>query len=268
MMHPFFELDRPIIMGHRGAAGDRPENTLLSFESALARGAQVIESDIHLSSDGVPILLHDPNLDRTTNGCGLAAAATWAQIRGLDAGTCFENEAGDHPFRGQGIGVPSLEQAFERFPEARFNLEIKCSGARAIQATLDLVRDFDRGDRTLISAGENDIMRELRAALGTSSADPATGACLSEIVNTIRSAREGTPMPRGVMALQVPAEFADQPLVTQAFVDHAHAHNVQVHVWTINELDQIRLLLDLGVDGIITDYPGRMHEWLLHESRR
>ncbi|MFP6655252.1 MAG: glycerophosphodiester phosphodiesterase [Myxococcota bacterium] len=268
MMHPFFDLQRPIIMGHRGAAGDNPENTLLSFESALAAGAQIIESDIQLSSDGVPILLHDSELERTTNGHGLAAKTTWLEIQALDAGAHFQHEDGSHPFREQGIGVPSLEEAFRRFPEARFNLEIKSPDEEATRATLELVQRFDREDRTLLSAGEDNIMQGLRVMLETIPVQPATGACLSEIVETIRSATKGTPIPSGVMALQVPADFAGQPLVTTAFVDHAHSHDIQVHVWTINDLDQIRALLDLGVDGIITDYPGRMHEWLNRDHGR
>lgn len=268
MKHSFFDVDRPVVIGHRGAAGDSPENTLLSFETALAKGAQILESDIHLSSDGVPILLHDPDVERTSNGLGLASELAWAQLRELDAGGRFENASGDNLFREKGIGIPSLEEAFERFPEARFNLEIKCPGEAGIQATLDLIERFDRSDRTLLAAGEDEIMRDLRAALTTHPVAPALGASLHEIVATIASALNGSPMPEGVMALQVPATFADKPLVTQAFVDHAHAHGVEVHVWTINDLDEISALLDLDVDGIITDYPGRMHDWLARAGRR
>jgi glycerophosphoryl diester phosphodiesterase len=268
MMHTFFDVARPVVIGHRGAAGDCPENTLLSFETALASGAQILESDIHLSSDGFPILLHDPALERTSNGFGLAAQSTWAELRELDAGGQFKNDSGDNPFLGMGLGIPSLEEAFERFPDARFNLEIKCPGDVGIRATLDLVERFDRSDRTLLAAGEDDIMRDLRAALATHPATPAMGASLQEIIASVASAVNDSPMPDGVMALQIPATFADNPLVTRAFVDHAHAHAVQVHVWTINDLDEIAALLDLGVDGIITDHPGRMHDWLGRARRR
>ncbi len=268
MPHSFFDVARPIVIGHRGAAGVCPENTLLSFETALASGAQILESDIHLSKDGVPLLLHDPTLDRTSNGSGLASQSTWSEIRVLDAGGRFENEAGEHPFGAQGIAIPSLEEAFERFPDAYFNLEIKCPGAVGIRATLDLVERFDRSERTLIAAGEDAIMRDLRAALLSHAATPALGASLEEIIGSVTSALNGTAMPEGVMALQVPARFADKPLVTGAFVDHAHAHGVEVHVWTINDLEEISALLDLGVDGIITDHPGRMHDWLARDGRR
>ncbi|HIF93201.1 MAG: glycerophosphodiester phosphodiesterase [Myxococcales bacterium] len=268
MMHSFFDVDRPVVIGHRGAAGDRPENTLASFDTALSMGAQILESDIHISSDGVPILLHDPALDRTSNGRGSAAESDWAQIRALDAGGQFRDESGETPFLGQGIAIPSLEETFERFPNARFNLEIKCRGLEGIRATLDLVEKFDRADRTLLAAGEDDIMQDLRSVLTKHSLQPALGASLGEIIKSVASAVEDKPMPEGVMALQVPPTFAERPLVTRELVDHAHAHGVQIHVWTVNDLDEMKTLLDLGVDGIITDYPGRMHDWLVRDGRR
>lgn len=268
MSHSFFDIDRPIVMGHRGSAGDRPENTLLSFETALAQGAQILESDIHLTRDGVPILLHDPRLERTTDGKGDASEHTWAELGTLDAGIRFEDEHGNTPFRGKGVRIPSLEEAFERFPDARFNLEIKCAGFKGIRATLDLVERFDRADRTLLAAGEDAIMRDLRTALKTHNTRPAVGASLREIVAAITSALGDEEMPPGVMALQIPSSFGGKPLATPEFVEHAHANGVQVHVWTVNDLDEIEALLDLGVDGIITDYPGKMADWLKRVGRR
>jgi glycerophosphoryl diester phosphodiesterase len=267
MMHPFFDLPRPVVIGHRGAAGERPENTLLSFETALAQGAQILESDIHVTRDGVPILLHDPTLERTTDGHGDAREHDWPALRRLDAGFRFEDAQGRTPYRGQDIRIASLEEAFERFPEARFNLEIKCEGAVGIGATLDLVEHFDRADRTLLAAGENAIMRDLRRALESRSIAPAVGASLEEIVAAVASAVGGSPMPSGVMALQIPSSFAGNPLATPEFVAHAHAHGVEVHVWTVNDLVEIEALLANGVDGIVTDHPGRFTEWLKRVGR-
>ncbi len=268
MSHSFFDIDRPIVIGHRGSAGDFPENTLLSFESALAGGAQILESDIQISRDGVPILLHDPSLERTTDGAGDACHYDWDFLRKLDAGIRFEEDNGKTPFRGRGVRIPSLEEAFERFPDARFNLEIKCHGAEGIRAILDLVERFDRADRTLLAAGDGAIMQDLRTALAAHSIRPAMGASLPEIVSAITSALDGSEMPSGVMALQIPATFGEKPLATRAFIDHAHAHDVQVHVWTINDLDEIEGLLGRGVDGIITDYPAKMVDWLKRVAER
>ena len=268
MNHSFFDVDRPTVIGHRGSAGNHPENTLPSFEAALRDGAQILESDIHLSSDGVPILLHDPSVERTTDGHGDASTHPWAELRTFDAGFRFEDSDGNRSFRGQNVRIPSLEEAFESFPDARFNLEIKCEGAEGIRATLDLVERFDRADRTLLAAGENVIMKDLRTALATHPIRPALGASLSEIVAAISSALEGSPMPEGVMALQIPSTFGEAALAAEAFIGHAHAHGVQVHVWTINDLDEIEVLLGRGVDGIITDFPGRLTDWLTRVGRR
>ncbi len=268
MPHPFFELSHPIVIGHRGAAGDHPENTLPSFEAALAEGAAVLESDVHVTRDGVPILLHDPTLERVCGVNGAAADRTWASLRTLDAGFGFEDARGERPFLGRGIRIASLEEAFEHFPDARFNLEIKCEGEPVLRETLRLIERFRRADQTLLTAGDDPVMRGLRRAVAASPVRPALGASLGEILAVIASALHGQPMPAGVMALQIPAEFAGRPLVTPALLEHAHAHGVEVHVWTINALPEIETLLDLGVDGIVTDHPGRMARWLAERGPR
>ncbi len=267
MPHPFFELDHPIVIGHRGAAGEYPENTLPSFEAALAQGASILESDVHITRDGIPILLHDPTLERACGIPGAAADHTWQALCALDAGAGFRDAEGAQPFLGRGIRIASLAEAFERFPEARFNLELKCAGEAVLRETLRLVERHGRADRTLLTAGEDPIMLGLRRAVAASPIRPALGASLSEILAVIASALRGEPMPQGVMALQIPAEFGGRPLVTRALLEHAHAHAVEVHIWTINDLAEIGSLLELGVDGIVTDFPGRMARWLGHEKR-
>ena len=262
MRHPFFELGRPVVLGHRGAAGTHPENTLESFAAALDQGAHVLESDVHVSRDGIPVLLHDPGVERVTQGEGQAAGLRLEELQALDAGYRFIDPGGAHSARGRGHRIPSLEEAFRRFPEARFNLEIKCRDQAAIEATLDLIDRFDRSDRTLLAAGEDEIMRDLRRAVARHPAAPALGASLGEIVAAVGSALGRGPMPDGVMALQIPPDFANRPLATRELIEHAHAHGVEVHVWTINDLDEIASLIDRGVDGIVTDLPGQMSAWL------
>jgi len=268
MPHPFFEVSRPTVIGHRGAAGSHPENTLAAFEAALAQGAHILESDIHSSADGVPVLLHDPGVDRVTEHTGQAADLLWAELSTLDAGHHFVDASGAFPYRDQGHHIPSLEQAFQCFPDARFNLEIKCPEPTTTRATLELVERYGRAERTLLTAGEDEGMRCLRKAASSFPNGPALGASLGEIVAAISSALGDGPMPNGVMALQIPAEFGGRPLVTRALVEHAHANEVAVHVWTINTLEEIEALLELGVDGIVTDLPGQMHEWLGRHGRR
>jgi glycerophosphoryl diester phosphodiesterase len=259
MKHPYFDLPLPIILGHRGAAGDAPENTLVSFRRGLELGAHIIESDVHLTRDGVPVLAHDDRVDRTTEGSGRIAELTIGALRELDAGYRFEPpEGGSFPFRGQGVRIPTLEEAFDVLPDARFNLELKSEEPGLVAEAVSLVVDRGREGLTLLTSGSDAIMARLRGELRRRRAAPALGASIADVLAVIRSAADEKPPATDSMALQIPVEFGDRPLITRELVAHAHAHGIQVHAWTINEPAEIERLLGLGVDGIVTDFPGRM----------
>jgi glycerophosphoryl diester phosphodiesterase len=252
-----------VILGHRGAAGVAPENTLAAFERGLADGAHIIESDVQCTLDGVPVLIHDASVDRTTDGHGPVSSLTFAQLQVLDAGHRFSvAQGGDFPFRGRGHRVPSLQQAFETLPGARFNLELKADSREMVAEAVRLVQKLDREDRTLLTAGEDGIQAMLREELQRSGARPALGASVADILAVVQSAVAGEAPATDSMALQIPTGFAGNPLVTAELVGHCHAHGIEIHVWTINDPDEIRRLLALGVDGIVTDYPGRMAQLL------
>jgi len=255
-----------MILGHRGAAGVAPENTLLAFARGLEDGAHIIESDVHVTRDGVPVLMHDPRVDRTTDGSGLLSDLDLVAVKKLDAGYRFAPEdAPSHPFRGRGIRVPTLREAFEAHPDVRFNLEIKAPGRALIRSIVELVVELGREDRTLLVAGEDAIQRDVRAVLAETGARPALGASLADILDVVGAATAGRAPTTDSMALQIPAEFAGKPLVTRELVEHCHAHGLLVHVWTINEPDEMRGLLGLGVDGIVTDRPDRMAELIARD---
>ena len=231
----------------------------MSFERALDVGAQILESDIHATRDGVPVLLHDPNVDRTTNGAGMVSDFTLAQLRELDAAHHFDDESETaFPHRNQGVRIPTLEEAFEAFPDARFNLEIKANPPKLVGRVIELVDAFSRHERTLLTAGENPIMGELREERKQRRAPFAIGASLADILAVINAALGKQSVPEDVMALQIPNDFGGRPLVTEDLIRFCHEHGVAVHVWTINETDEMRRLLDLGVDGLVTDHPERM----------
>jgi glycerophosphoryl diester phosphodiesterase len=257
--HPYFDLPGPISIAHRGCAGEAPENTLLAFERALSQGADVLESDIHLSRDGIPVLIHDASVDRVTQASGSVADFSAEALGRLDAGYHFSPDGGrTHPYRDRGIRIPSVEEAFLRFPEARFNLELKAPGARLIEAMLELVAKYRREAITLLTAGDDGIMANLRDRLGRLAKPVALGASERDIREFVQCAAAGTEPSPGPMALQVPPDFAGQPIVTEALIEFAHAREIQVHVWTINDPAEMHRLLDFGADGIITDYPGRL----------
>jgi glycerophosphoryl diester phosphodiesterase len=265
--HPYFDLRTPISIGHRGCAGEAPENTLCSFERALSQGAAILESDVHLTRDGVPVLIHDPVIDRVTNGSDPVADRTLAELQRFDAGHRFSLDGGrTHPFRGRGVAIPSLEEAFDAFPGARFNLELKSALPGIVDATVEQVVKHRREAITLLTAGDDEIMRGIRARLDRHAVPIAQGASEGDVRDFIRTATHGDPPRIGPMALQIPADFAGRPLATRELLEYAHAQQIQVHVWTINEPAEMIRLLDLGVDGIITDYPGRLAA-LLSERR-
>jgi len=267
MSHPYFDVPRPTILGHRGAAGVAPENTLASFDRALADGADILESDVHATRDGVPVLIHDDVVDRTTDGRGRVADLWLSELRALDAGHAFQLD-GEFPYREKGLEIPTLEEALAVFPGARFNLEIKESSGDAVARVVELVRARKREETVLLTAGEDPIMAELRRVLATSGVRPAVGASLADIVSFIRAAQDDRPPETDSMALQIPAVFGDRPLVTPRLVEHAHAHGVFVHVWTVNEEAEMAQLLDAGVDGLVTDFPGRLRELLERRGER
>ena len=259
MPHPYLEMPRPAVFGHRGASGERPENTLPAFELALELGADALELDVHGTRDGEIVVLHDGRLERTTDGQGPVAELRYEQVRKLDAGHHFTTDGGrSHPFRGRGIRVPRLQEVFDAFPEARCNIEIKASEAWLIDATLQCIGRAGRSELTLLAAERDETMQRIRQRCGALARPPATGAALGEVVAFVRAALGECEPPSGPMALQIPPEFAGRPLVTPALVGFAHAQGVAVHVWTVNEPPEIERLLDLDVDGIMSDFPGRV----------
>jgi glycerophosphoryl diester phosphodiesterase len=257
--HPFFAVPTPIVIGHRGAAGVAPENTLAGFERGLEDGAAILETDVHLSRDGVPVLIHDDALERCTDGAGLVCDHDLAALGRLDAGHRFTPDDGrSHPFRGRGHRIPQLSEALAAFPRARFNLELKENRPGMVAHTVAEIARAGRAADVLLTAANDALMAELRAHVAAEQIPVALGACTGEVARFALAALRSEPPPAGPMALQIPTTFAGRPLVTRELVSHAHRHHVQVHVWTVNELDEMRELLALGVDGLVTDHPARM----------
>jgi len=259
--HPYFDLPLPIIVGHRGSSGEAPENTLPAFERALEHGAAILETDVHVTRDGVVVVYHDAEIDRTTDGRGPIAELTFAELRALDAGYAFTPDGGrSHPFRGRGLQISTLEEIFTALPGARFNIELKSPAPGLLEGTLAALRAADREDRTLLAAADDATMARLRARLAETGLAPAVGASTGDVVAWVMAERDGKPPPLDAMVLQIPTHFGREPLVTPELLDLAHRHDTQIHVWTINEPAEMHRLLDLGVDAIMTDFPGVLRD--------
>ncbi|MGH7915493.1 MAG: glycerophosphodiester phosphodiesterase [Candidatus Binataceae bacterium] len=258
----FFSLPTPRVIAHRGASGEYPENTLAAFCAAAEAKAPYFELDVHMTRDGVVVVSHDPDLNRI---CGLDAAIrdlTFADLKQADAGWGFTTTAratfagdSEFPFRGRGIQVPSLAEVFAAFPEHRYIIEIKQSVPSLAAALLDVI-ERSRMRRHVLVAGEDDLpIDEVRALAPTL----PTGFPYREIVAFMASLAPGAEpcQPRGD-ALQIPPEYQAWRLVTPQSVAAAHRIGAEVHVWTVNDVAEMRAMLELGADGIITDYPARL----------
>jgi len=250
---------RPRVFGHRGAAAVAPENTLASFALAATLGAEYLELDVHASSDGTIVVFHDDALDRTTDGSGPVCAQSWHDLQRLDAGHRFGGADGSFPYRGQGVRIPALEEVLRAFPAHRFNIEIKQAAPAIVADVVALLRDCGVAERTLLAAARDDVMAAIRAAVGDSIVTgSSTGDVAAFIDRCERDDWDGYRHP-GV-ALQIPPSFAGQALVTPQTIAAAHRLDVEVHVWTINTTAEIEALLDLGVDGVMSDAPGLVRQ--------
>jgi glycerophosphoryl diester phosphodiesterase len=269
MRHPYFDLDLPIPVGHRGASGECPENTLPAFARAFEQGARIVETDVHPSRDGAIVIFHDDTLERTTDGRGPISALALETLRELDAGYRFTPDRGrSFPFRGRGVRIPTLQEAFEAFPDARLNVEIKEGGPAFVRRVVEAVAEAGREALTLLTSADDSVMAELRAVLAETGLAVAQGASTGDCIAFVKAAAAGGEPPEGPMALQVPTQFGGQPLVTPELVAFAHRHDVQVHVWTVNDPTEIERLLDLGVDAVMSDHPSRVVEAIRRRGSR
>ena len=246
---------RPRVFGHRGAAGVAPENTLASFALAAALGADYLELDVHATVDGTIVVMHDPTLERTTDGRGPVKSARWADVARLDAGCRFTHDGRSFPYRGQGVRVPALEELLGIYPSRRFNIEIKQGEPCIVDDVLAALERAGATERTLLAAEKDDIMARIRSAVaGGMATGMSTGDVTAFFDRLGSGAWEGYAAPGN--ALQIPIEFAGMTLVTEDSLAAARRAGLEMHVWTINDTPQIERLLDLGVDGIMSDLPG------------
>ena len=249
--HPAFRRERPLVFAHRGGRAYRPENTMIAFAHGLACGADGLEMDVHLASDGEVVVCHDATLDRTTDATGPVAGRTSAELAAVDAG-CRFGDAGRLPFRGQHVGVPRLRDVLARFRGTRAIVEMKRDDPAMADAVVAIVRDLNLVDTVCLGSFGAMVLGRVRQL----APEIATSGSRREV--RVALYRSWIRWPARHVAYQahlVPEATGGHRVVTPRFVRDAHRAGVVVHVWTVNEEADMRRLLDWGVDGLITDVP-------------
>ena len=238
---------RPVI-GHRGAAALAPENTLISFERAVADGADAIEFDVHVSADGHAIVIHDPTLERTTDGRGAVSELTLERIRAVDAGARFTRDGIAHPYRGRGVRVPTLSEVLDRFPALPMLIEIKT--ARARQSVRRTLEAHDAASRCVIGSFDHRALAIFRAAPWHASASQR------DMLRMIAHITLGLPLGHSrYEALSIPTHWKGLPLPVARITRSARALGRSVHIWVVDDPREARRLRDIGVAGIISNDP-------------
>jgi glycerophosphoryl diester phosphodiesterase len=242
-----------LVFAHRGGARLAPENTMAAFANGLALGSDGIECDVHLSRDGVPVVIHDKTLERTTDATGLVSARTAEELGRVDAGHRFVAPDGSYPFRNGGMGVPTLEAVIRSCAGARVIVEMKQGDPALARAVMAVVRRTDAVDRVCVGSFYRQGLRVIRAE------EPAiaTSASEHEARWTLYRAWCRWPLAaaRGCAAFQVPERAGRLRVVSPAVIRQAHRDGARVDVWVVDGADDITRLFSWGVDGVITDRP-------------
>lgn len=236
----------------------------MALDAAVKIGVDVLESDVHLTKDDIPILFHDEDLRRTTGVEGTVRQKTLDELLQIDLGHTFTVDDGvTYPFRGKGLGVVTLEEAFERFPDMVFNLDMKDTFLTAPMELARIITKMKRTDSVVVGSFHGDQLERFRELIP----EVATSAHPGEVKRFVLNTKIGLPRIKKedvpYKAFQVPTKSGPLTVVTDKFVRKAHNYDIAVHVWTINEKDEMERLLDLGVDGIFTDFPSRLREVLV-----
>lgn len=237
------------VIGHRGNRAHAPENTLESLRQALALGVDAVEFDLRVSSDGVLVVMHDPTLERTTNGQGAVNVRTAAELRNVDAGANFTNDGGrTFPYRGKGIAVPTFDEVVETVRDVPMIIELKTTSATELIRTA--IKRHNIADRVVVAGFDWRAIHPLRGAgfpLGSTSKD-SIGLLPNAFLR-----RAATP--KQFQTVNIPPTWNGLPVPFRLLTRSLKPQRIPVHVWTINTAEEAERLWDAGVCGVISDDP-------------
>lgn len=247
-----FDTDRRLVFAHRGGALLAPENTIPAIDNGIALGADGLEIDVQLSADGIVVVIHDRTLDRTTDRSGPVQALTASELAHVDAGFHFTRD-GAFPFRGQGIGVPTLDEVLSRHPDTRVIIEMKGGELELARKVGAAIKRAGAIDRTCVGS----FYQASIDAIRIDHPEVVTSASQEEARWALHRSWVRWPWtrPRPYFAFQVPEHAGRMRVVSRNFLDHVHREGHSVQVWVVNDRADIERLLDWGGDGIISDVP-------------
>ncbi len=245
---------KPLIIGHRGAAAILPENTMESFRLAFEQGTPMIEFDVHTSKDGIPVIIHDATLNRTTNGKGYVSHFTAAQLKQWDAGYFFDpDKRGNYLARGQKITIPTFEEMLQEFKTQRLSVEIKENSAELTHQVVALLKKYRAEDRAIVGSKYwivSKTMKENHSAIKR---------FLSKrefVIHYLDYKTGKAPAVKDSKAVaSMPLESCGFAFGNADFIDYLHARGIEAFYWTINNPLVMKELKKRGADGIITDNP-------------
>lgn len=247
--------DRPLVIAHGGGQGIGPDHTLLTYGLSVDEGTDVLELDVHLSADGHVVVMHDETVDRLTDGEGRIKDKTLAELKTYDAGHAWSPDRGEtHPWRGQGLEIPTMDEVFTAFPDAWYVIEIKQREPSMVDPFVEVLDAHGMRGRAVVASFSSEVMAEFRAR----APDVLTSFGESEATELffLSGPEEATYEPPAKV-LQLPRTFDGIEVFQPFFLDRAARFDLPIHAWTINDAEVMGELLDLGIRGLITDYPGR-----------
>lgn len=240
------------LYAHRGAAAELPENTLPSFERAVSYGAHALEMDVQMTADGVVVVSHDPDGQRMCRESNAIKATTFAELATWDAGWGFASGDGDRPFADSGYRIPRFAEILDAFPDHIINVDLKQSQPSMVASVMKIVRQAGAEERVILASFSQATLLHLR---GAGYGGITAMASMDLVTSLFLPGWLARRLPLRGLAAQIPTRHGRYELATKANIARLHAIGARVDVWTINDIEQARGLLAIGVDGIMTDDP-------------
>ncbi|WP_223589546.1 glycerophosphodiester phosphodiesterase [Neobacillus bataviensis] len=265
----FFKNGRPLVIAHQGGELLAPSNTMAAFTNAADMGVDALETDLHITKDGYLVAIHDPTVDRTTNGHGKVADLTLEEIQILDAGYQFKDLNDQYRYRGKGVYIPTAEEMFQTFGNMRIEMEIKDDNPperidEIASKLWALIKKYHMEDKILVASFDQEILNSFEKYAKGRVATTAGRQEVKSFVIFHKFFLRNLYQPH-VDAFQLPSEDSGFDLTDNKLIDGAHRRGMQMHYWTIDNPKEMKRLIDAGADGILTNRPDLLLK-LLHEK--